>query len=147
MKIILPKQADLPKDKHPKCVIKVKAGRKYYIGRSLNFDFILKELQLLYNRYKYRQGVWDDNLYLPIIQHVVERNLPEVEIEILFQSESGYQVLKEELRQLETHFGKRDCLNRNDTPYVPKFKTPSSPNKWLTHNEFLNFKKLLANAS
>lgn len=141
--IKLPKEAELERSEQPKCVIKMTVGNKYYIGRSLNFEFIEKELRDCLKKYQYKKGIWETHLYYPIIKHIVDKGIDVVSVEILFTSESGYEVLKEELNQLSASFGKRNCLNQNNIPYVPKFKTPTSTSKWLTHNEFLNFKKLL----
>ncbi len=142
-RLLLPQEASLPREEQPKCVIKMICGGKYYIGRCLNFEFLTTELLTLYKRYLYRSGIREDNLYFPLLEHIVKNNIQAVEIVILFKSESGYEVLKEELNQLVLHYGKRNCLNKNNVPHVPKFKTPKSPNKWLTHNEYLNFMKLL----
>lgn len=143
MKIHLPKEAELPKEQQPKCVIRYTAGTKHFIGRSLSFSFIQDELMTCYKRYKFRQGIWDNNLFYPIVKHIVDKNIEDVFVEIIFQSESGYSVLKEELRQLELNYGKRKCLNQNQLPHIPKFKTPTATSKWLTHNEYLNFMKLI----
>lgn len=142
--IKFPKEAELPREEQPKCVIKIAVGGKYFIGRSLNFEFIDRELRDVLKRYKYKQGVWETNLFYPVVKYIVDKSIEFVQVEILFKSESGYEILKEELRQLELNFGKRNCLNQNNIPHVPKFKTAKSTSKWLTHNEFLNFKKLLS---
>lgn len=143
MTIHFPKEAKLPREKQPKCVISIKVAGKYFIGRSLNFDFIKSEITATFKKYKYKEGVWESNMYYPLVKYMVDKNIQDVFIEILFTSDSGYELLKEELNQLNNRFGKRNCLNQNDTPYVPKFKTKISTNKWLTHNEYLNFMKLL----
>jgi hypothetical protein len=141
--LIIPKELQVEKDHQPKCVIKITVGKKYLITRSLNIEFIKNEIASCYKKYKYRQGVWETNYYYPIVKHIVSKDIQTVSISIIFQSESGYEVLKEELRQLEHSFGKRSCLNLNDIPHIPSFKTKATPNKWLTHNEYLNFKRLL----
>lgn len=131
-----------------KCVIKITVGDKFYIGRSANLSFVNKELRSVYKKYKYafNGGVSEDNLFYPIVKHMVDKGIEFIEIEILYESHSGYEVLKEELRLLQENFGKRACLNKNKLPHLPQtFKTSTTQNRnrWLTHNEWLNFKKLL----
>ena len=131
-----------------KAVIKINVGKYYYISRAITFKFIKDELTKTYAQYKYsREGAYTDHLYFPIVVKMVEKAIETVSFEIVFTSQSGYEVLKEELKLLQESFGKKMCLNANSIPYVAKFKTPKSTSKWLTHNEFLNFKKLLSKIS
>lgn len=143
IKIKLPKEAELPKEEQPKSVIRIDAGKWYYIGRSLNFEFIETEMKRVYKDIMYKGKHQENNLFYLLVKKIIDNAIENVTVSILFKSDSGYAVLKEELKHLEINFGKRYCLNQNNIPHVPKFKTENAPSKWLTHNEFLNFKKLL----
>lgn len=126
-----------------KYVVKIKVGDRFYIGRSVGFKFLSDEMRKVYADYNYRAGVYENHLYYPIVKYMHTSGIETAEVEVLFKSENGYEVLKEELNQLIKNFTKKRCLNANNVPYIPKEFTTKTKSKWLTQNEWLNFKKLI----
>ena len=145
--LILPKEIGELGEKNTdtfKYVVKIKVGNRFYIGRSVGFHFLRDELKKCFIQYKHRpDGLSVEHLYFPIVKYMVASGEETATVEILFKSENGYQVMKEELNQLIANYEKKRCLNANRFPHIPAFKTSKSTSKWLTHNEWLNFKKLV----
>jgi len=123
-------------------IIKVNCEGKFYIAKVSNIDWFEKELQKTYGKY-IRIGIPESNLYYPLIKHLYKQDRPKVSIEVLYTSDNGYKLLKFELEQLQEHFGKKDCLNLNNIPYIPKTVVAKTGSNWLTQNQALNFRKLL----
>ena len=128
-------------------VIKVTVGEKYYIAKASSVIGFVKEMDAQHRR-AFRPGDRTKNLYWPIVAEMIKQPDPEnpvMTIEPLFSSNNGYLVLKFELEQLSKHFGKKNCINANNVPYVPKTTASAQANKstWLTPNELMNYSKLL----
>jgi hypothetical protein len=66
-----------------------------------------------------------------------------MKVEVLFTTINGYEALKYELSLLEEWFGKKECLNKNNIPHIPKTIMAKKGANWLTQNQALNFRKLL----
>lgn len=129
---------------HP-CLLKITAGVKYIFIKTKSVSWLFNELNLLQNKYV-RQGVNPNNIYLPLIEYMHHRKINEVKVDVLVHSENGYEILKEELKQLREHYGAERCLNVNSEPVIPQWKPATKDRKaqfnWLTQNQFLNYKKL-----
>ena len=125
-----------------KSVFKLSIGDKFYIGKTSNLLFIKSEIQTVYGKYL-RGGVLESNLFYPVVKELHKYEKPILFIEILFESDNGYSVLKYELEQLEEHFCSKNCLNKNNIPHIPKTVVAKKGSNWLTQNEALNFRKLL----
>lgn len=134
----------LPKEM-PKCPSVVKltcSSGRYIILKTMNLEFLRVELFKMYGRY-HRNGVAETHFLFPLIKHIGRMDHPKIKVDVLFESDNGYDVLKSELDQLAEHFGNKDCLNTNNVPYIPKTQHAKSGSRWLTQNQALNFRKLL----
>jgi hypothetical protein len=123
-------------------ILQLSCGNKFIITKSANPEWMVKELKKSNHKYL-DKGLYETNLFYPLIAHAYKNNLHIVKVEVLFTSTDGYKVLKFELNQLEMHFGKPDCLNLNNIPYIPKTVLAAKGSNWLTQNQALNFRKLL----
>ena len=133
----------LPKDiPSTRCVFKLTVGEKFYIGKASNILFIKTEIQKVYGKYL-RGGITEDNLFYPVVKELHKQDKPTLELEVMYQSDNGYNLLKHELEQLEEYFGTKNCLNKNNIPHIPKTVAMKKGSNWLTQNEALNFRKLL----
>lgn len=128
--------------KHPAVIKLICSDDKFIILKTMNLEFTKTELFKMYGRY-HRNGIPETHFLFTLIKHLYKMEVPKVKCEILFQSDNGYYVLKNELEQLIKYFGKRDCLNANNIPYIPKTAHANTGSRWLTQNQALNFRKLL----
>lgn len=127
-----------------RCVFAIKCGPNIYIGKTSNLEWLANELKTTYGKY-HRLGIPEGNLYYPLIKcYTGRKDVKRLEIEVLFASDNGYDILKFELEQLEMHFGQKYCLNKNNIPHLPKTVANKKGSNWLTENERLNFQKLLS---
>jgi hypothetical protein len=148
-------EVKMPKEVKFNCVIKIIAKDKEYIGRIINIETtkkehkfdLVEELKYNYRRKKVRNALPIANQYYNLITYVIENNITLLEVSIIFslQEENkndGYLILKEEYKALKDSNLRGVCLNSNQFPIIPKYKTSKAQNKWLTHNQWLNIKKL-----
>lgn len=125
-------------------VIKITAGEKFIITKCGGLEWLRKEISSTYGKYQ-RRGIADDNFYIKLIQYCYKNQINKLIFEVVYNDENGYNVLKKELELLQENFGKKDCLNINNIPYIPKTIHAKQGSNWLKQNEYLNFMKLLKN--
>lgn len=124
-------------------ILRISCGDKFYIAKTANPEWVVKEIKSTYARYVHKGGIPENNLFYPLLKHAWSNDISKMRIEILFTSTNGYQVLKYELEQLMQYFGTKDCLNHNNIPHIPKTVSMLKGSNWLTQNQALNFRKLL----
>lgn len=131
-------------------VIKIVCGDKYIVTKCGSIEWLCKELDNSISRYRVSvssksiyKGLSKDSLYYKFIKYCIDNDIKELELSVLFSSENGYDVLKFELEFLTINFGKRECLNINNIPYIPKTIHAKKGSNWLTQNQYLNIMKLL----
>jgi hypothetical protein len=129
------------------CILKIKVGTKYYIAKTHNIEWLGHEIERDVLKFQNDKAAKLNNLYVPIVKFAVTKQ-QNIVFDVLFESTSGYQCMKYELQQLAKSFGKRDCLNQNNIPHIPKtpLTSPNRPNGyvWLSVNDEINFRKLLS---
>lgn len=127
-----------------RAIVKITMGDYYIITKCGSINWLNQEIRNTYKKYKYnKDGVPSTNLYISFIEAIHKKELQYGKIEVLFQSNNGYELLKYELELLIEHFGKRNCKNSNNIPYIPKTVHANKGSNWLKQNEYLNFMKLL----
>ena len=137
-----------PKETEYYSVIKIAALGKEYIGRAINFSSLEDELRYVYRRYKIRNALPPTNQYYSLVKYISDNKINSLDISIIFSLKEenkadGYLLLKEEYKALIESKLSGNNINDNNEPIVPKFKTDKKPSKWLTHNQYLNFKKFI----
>lgn len=129
------------------CILKIVIGKKYYIAKTHNILWLGNEIEREVNKFQNDKAANLNKLYAPIVVYAVTQRL-NIVFNVLFESTSGYQCMKFELEQLEKNFGKKNCLNQNNIPHIPKtvLTSPLRPNGyvWLSVNDEINFRKLLS---
>ena len=127
-----------------RAIVKVSCGDYYMITKCGAIEWLEKELNKTFSSYT-NQGVHKDNLHLKFIEKCHKLGFNKGVIEVLYQTTNGYDLLKKELELLMEHFGKKNCMNSNNIPYIPKTIHANKGSNWLRQNEYLNFMKLLKN--
>lgn len=123
-------------------ILKITCEDKFYIAKTVNITWLIEEIKTVYGKYL-RGGVLETNLLYPLVKYVYRHEIHKIKIEVLFTTINGYQALKFELEHLMQWFGKRECLNKNNIPHIPKTVYAKKGSNWLTQNQALNFHKLL----
>lgn len=123
-------------------ILKIICEDKFYIAKTINIPWMVKELQKNYGKYL-RGGIYETSLFYPLVKYIYSHEAHKLKIEVLFTTTNGYEALKYELGLLEEWFGKKQCLNKNNIPYIPKTVVAKKGSNWLTQNQALNFRKLL----
>jgi len=145
LQIKLPKQIPPFVDKNGNrniSIVKITCEDKFYIAKTVNIEWLIKELKSVYGKF-HRLGIYETNLFYPLVKYVYTHDIHKINIDILFTSTNGYHALKYELEQLIKWFGKKECLNQNNIPHIPKTVVAKKGSSWLTQNQALNFRKLL----
>lgn len=65
-------------------------------------------------------------------------------VEVLLESNDGYQLLKTEEQELAKSIKDKKCLNSNITAYIPKFRAKTNSYGWLTNRQVADFRRFLA---
>lgn len=146
LQIKLPKELPPLEDKATKkrniSILKITCEDKFYIAKTVNPAWMVEEIKNVYGKYQ-RNGVLETNLFFPLVKYIYRHEIHKIKVEVLLTTTNGYQALKFELEQLIQHFGKPQCLNRNNIPHIPKTEVAKKGSGWLTMNQSLNFRKLL----
>ncbi len=124
------------------CILKLKAKGKYLIAKTHNILWLSNELPRQYERLV--QGKLPiTGIYYSLLDYCFQNHINQIDVEVLYTDVSGYQCLKFELEYLTNNYGKRNCLNKNKLPHVPKTPLTGKGATWLTVPESLNYQKLL----
>lgn len=145
LQFILPKQIPPFEDADGNrnvVILKLICGTKFYIAKTVNIEWMVDQIRRVYGKY-HRGGIQETDLFYPLVRYVCKQDVQKIKIEILLVTTNGYEALKFELGFLEEFFGKKDCLNLNNIPHIPKTTYAKKGSNWLTMNQALNFRKLL----
>ena len=146
LKIKFNKDAKNANEGNKKFVMQIIARDAYFIGHCISYKFIEEELRKTHRRYIHGNGIPETNMYYPLMKYMFDNDIENLVIESIFESEtdSGYEVLKEESLFLKEHYRKKGCLNKNKWPVVSsKVKSTTHPNAWLTLSEKGNIEQHL----
>ena len=120
------------------CVVKLTAGRKYMITRCKNLYGFTKILRAAYRKAE-RGSMEKGELYYHFCTWLVSKKDKRITIDILFESNSGYEILVEERTQLIPSLKSSYCLNNNVEPYIPVFNESTGMYGWFTKGDILNY--------
>lgn len=92
------------------------------------------------------QEEWDgvNNYYKKLYLYIYKKPNLSFRIEILLESNNGYDLLMKEHTELTTSIRDKKCLNNNVEPYIPKFREKTQSYGWISKeaaskfNSFLN---------
>lgn len=88
---------------------------------------------------------WDgkNSFYFKFYQWVKDNPSIETRIDVLFESEDGFELLKFEQQELDKSIKDKNCLNSNVQAYIPKFREKTNSYGWITIEEQIKFTKYL----
>lgn len=157
LEIILPKK----KFEGP-CVLKIWIGNKFYIANTHNMLWLRTKIETLYEQYV-TQGADPKEMHFVILKEIHKLNQKrlskqlkskkpktaeplQITFELLFNSASGYKMLKYALETFAKDYGHRNCINPSNVPYLPNTflnKNGDWRYTWLTPSDAANYEKLL----
>lgn len=122
------------------CVYKLYCGNKYIInkGKTLSGSIFLLEKGYAYSMaFKHAEEKNEKPDYWFLFYDYIKRHPQYVfQIEVLFESENPYQLLKREQMELDESLSDKNCLNNNLIAYIPQ---------WISKGHRLSFYKYLKN--
>lgn len=86
---------------------------------------------------------WDgkNTFYYQFYKWVKENPQYKPVIEIILESENGYDLLVCEQKLIDENIRNKKCLNSNVEAYVPKYREKTQSYGWISKAHYLNFKK------
>lgn len=97
------------------------------------------------------KGRKPDDYFHNIFEHVLQNPFQDFTIDIIFTSNSPFELLKTEFLELAKAKSDPLCLNITFEPYIPKFTQVNGKKSWVNRGYYLNFmqwrKKQLENTA
>lgn len=92
----------------------------------------------------HKEGQGKNTFYFQFYTHIKTNPSLEWKVELVFESDNGYQLLKREQIELAGAIKDKRCLNSNVEAYIPKFRAKTLLyGDWIKPAHVLNFKKFL----
>lgn len=92
----------------------------------------------------HKEGQGKNTFYFQFYSHVKTSPTLEWKVEVIFESDNGYQLLKREQQEIDASIRDKRCLNSNIVAYIPKFRAKSALyGDWIKPTHVLCFKKFL----
>ena len=111
-------------------VIKCKTMWRSRQNIEINLGYFLK------NTPKARRK---DNLYYELFSYIIDNPDCEFKIDVLFESNNPYQLLKTEFLELRRAKSDPKCLNNYFEPYIPHNTNKKGCSTWINKGYYLNF--------
>lgn len=91
------------------------------------------------------QKQWDgtNTFYFKFYSYIHNNPKLPFKVEVLLESNNGYQLLKREQQELNASIRDKKCLNSNVEAYVNKYSKKTGSYGWLSKGHVLAFKKFL----
>lgn len=88
---------------------------------------------------------WDgkNSFYFKFYQWVKDNPSIDAKVEVLFESEDAFELLKFEQQELDKNIKDKNCLNSNVQAYIPEFREKTNSYGWITKKEVNKFNKFL----
>jgi hypothetical protein len=134
------------------CVYRLWYSDKYVIvkGKNLAGSIFLIQKGLAYflaggvAGEGHKEGQGKNTFYFQFYTFIKENPQLEWKVEVIFESDNGYQLLKREQQELEAAIADKRCLSGNVEAYIPKFRAKTGMyGDWIKPAHVLNFKKYL----
>jgi hypothetical protein len=123
-----------------KCIVKLKYGNKFVIVKCKEAMSSMKRIENSVNA-AVRGGTIDPSgLYAFLIQYVISHPDNKFKVEYK-ESDSGYELLKEEQQLLDVNKSNPACLNNQTEAYIPNYNEETGMYGWITKQELLNFRR------
>lgn len=137
------------------CVFKLSYGKSYIISMGRSLRWPIESIERDINQYILRNDSAEDKrrLYWKFCREV-RMYKRKFNIEVLFESENPYQLLKSCQTELDKAKDDRNCLNTFFEPYISKriqtaskflkerkYKDGNKNASWINRGHYLNFKR------
>jgi len=95
----------------------------------------------------HKLGEGKNSFYGPLYEHIRRHPSGEWKVELVFESDNPYQLLKREHVELEAAYSRdKRCLNSSPDAYIPKYrKKEKMYGDWIKPSYVMCFKKYLKN--
>lgn len=125
------------------CVYKLSCNDHYVIVKAKDHIASVNAIQKAYNQFLRHSPSQRkrDNLYFHFFSYAEKRRSPEFSVEVLFESENAYELLKYEHDQLCKSRMDSKCLNNNIEPYIPQYNEDTMMYGWICKSSVLNYQK------
>lgn len=141
------------------CVYKLSYGDRYIIakGKTLAGSIFLFEKGYAYfllggggtgnevSGTGHKEGEGKNTFYFKIYKYIKEHPNLEFNLQVLLESNNGYQLLKTEQLELNKAIRDKKCLNSNIEAYIPQYRTKTKSYGWISNGYVHAFKKFLKN--
>jgi len=139
------------------CVYKLYHGNKYVIVKGKTLTGSVHLIEKGYQAFMTAgggtgrgqggqgQNEWDgvNTYYLKLYKYIYDNPKLISRIEILNESNSGYELLKTEHIELQKSIKDKNCINNNVQAYIPKYRKSTNSYGWISKAHVLNFQKFL----
>jgi hypothetical protein len=125
-----------------KCVCKVMYGtKKFVIVKCKDSMGSLKRIENSLNAF-IRGGKNDPSgVYFHLFNYVTNNPGKKFKVEYLFESDSGYELLKKEQEEIDAAKRNPNFLNNQVEAYIPQYNDETEMYGWITKQEVLNFRR------
>lgn len=141
------------------CVYKLFCGKKYVVVKGNNLAGSVFLIEKGYAAFlaagggsgKKKGGIGQkesdgvNTYYFKFYKHLKSNPTLPLQVEVIFESDNAYQLLKREQIELTKAFKDKNLLNNNITSYIPKYRSEKKMYGWIPRMSVLNFKKFLKN--
>lgn len=92
------------------------------------------------------QKEWDgtNTYYFKFYSYIHDNPKQEFMVEVLLETNNGYQLLKKEEQELSKCISDKKCFNSNVTAYIPKFRSKTNSYGWLSKRNVADFRRFLS---
>lgn len=139
------------------CVYKLYCGDKYVIVKAKTLSGSIFLIEKGYSYFAFGGGgsgndvtgeghkEWEgkNSYYYRFYKWVKANEATPLEVKIITESKSGYQLLKSEQILLDAAVRDSNCLNNNVVSYIPKFRESTKSYGWITKRNVTDFKRFL----
>lgn len=92
----------------------------------------------------HKEGQGKNTFYFQFYSFIKANPRLEWKVEVVLESDNGYQLLKSEQIELEAAIRDKRCLSGNVEAYIPKYRKETKMyGGWIKKTEVMNFKKFL----
>jgi hypothetical protein len=133
------------------CLYRLCYGDKYIIakGKTLAGSIFLLEKGYAYfiaggkDGKGHNEGDGKNSYYYQFYMHIWSNPGLEWRLEVLLETNNGYDLLKREQQELTAAFKDKNLLNNNLHSYIPKYRSSTKMYGWINKGHVLAFKKFL----
>lgn len=93
----------------------------------------------------HKEGDGKNTYYRKFYSYIKKNPALDFRVEVILESNNGYQLLKAEQEELTKAIRDKKLLNNNITAYIPKYRVDTQSYGWISRAYVMNFKRFLKN--